>query len=130
MMMIRKRKFKTSGPCTSQLESESTLFTSTSTEPTSSKKKKGFSVYDSNKKVIKKLLKPPGLTPTVSFRDRMSGIISEYMHEPVIDNPKSKPFKNPLEYWKNNKQCYVILAALARKYLSTPPSSVASRVFI
>ena len=44
---------------------------------------------------------------------------------PVIDNPKSKLFKNHLEYWKNNKQRYVILATLARKYLSAPPSSVA-----
>ena len=119
----------TSGSCNSQLgysESVTVQSTSSSTEPTSSTKKKGFSVYDSYKKAIKKLSKPTGLTPTVNFRDRMSAMISEYIHEPVIDNPKSKLFKNPLEYWKNNKQCYVILAALARKYLSAPPSSVAS----
>ena len=66
------------------------------------------------KKAIKKLSKSPGLTRTVNFRDRMSAMISEYIQEPVIDNPKSKLFKNPLEYWKNNKQHYVILAALAR----------------
>ena len=122
-------KIKTSGPCTSQLgysESDSIQSTSVSTELTSSTKKKGFSVYDSYKKAIKKLSKSPGLTPTVNFRDRMSAMISEYIHEPVIDNPKSKLFKNPLEYWKNNKQRYVILAALARKYLSALPSSVAS----
>ena len=52
-------------------------------------------------------------------------MITEYIHEPVIDNPKTKLFKNPLEYWKNNKHSYVILAALARKYLSALPSSVA-----
>ena len=122
-------KIKTSGPCTLQLgysESDYIQSTSVSTELTSSTKKKGFSVYDSYKKAIKKLSKSPGLTPTVNFRDRMSAMISEYIHEPVIDNPKSKLFKNPLEYWKNNKQRYVILAALARKYLSAPPSSVAS----
>ena len=83
-------------------------------------------MYDLHKKAVKKLTKPPDLTPTVNLRDRMSGMISEYIHEPVIDNPKSKLFKNPLEYWKNNKQHFVILVALARKYLSAPPSSVAS----
>ena len=82
--------------------------------------------YESYKKAIKKLSKPPGSTPTVNFRDRMSAMISEYINEPIIDNPKSKLFKNPLEHWKNNKQLYVILAALARKYLSAPLSSVAS----
>ena len=56
----------------------------------------------------------------------MSAIISEYIHEPVIDNPKSKLLENPLEYWKTNQHRYVILAALVRKYLSAPPSSVAS----
>ena len=55
----------------------------------------------------------------------MLAVITEYIHEPVIDNPKSKLFKNPLEYWKNNKQRYVILAALARKYLSVLLTSVA-----
>ena len=50
-------KIKISGPCTSQLgycESDSIRSTSTSTEPTSSTMKKGFSVYDSYKKAIKK----------------------------------------------------------------------------
>ena len=55
----------------------------------------------------------------------MSAMISEYIHEAVIDNLKSKLFKNPLEHWKN-KQRYVILAALARKYLLVPLTSVAS----
>ena len=69
----------TSRPCNSQLgdsESDSIQFTSTSTEPTNSTKK-GFSVYDLYKKAIKKLSKPPDLTPTVNFRDRMSAMISE-----------------------------------------------------
>ena len=56
----------------------------------------------------------------------MSAMISEYIHEAVIDNLKSKLFKNLLEHWKNNKQHYVILAALARKYLPVPLTSVAS----
>ena len=64
---------ETSGPCNSQLgyfESDSIQSTSTSTEPTSSMKEKGFSVYDSYKKLlIKTLSKPPDLTPTVNFRD-------------------------------------------------------------
>ena len=118
---------ETIGPCNSQLDySEPDSTSGTSMEPTSNTKKKGFSVYDSYKKAIKKLTNPPGLTPTVNFRDRMSAMISEYIHEPVIDSPKSKLFGNPLEYWKTNQQRYVILAALARKYLSAPPSSVAS----
>ena len=58
-------------------------------------------MYDSYKKAIKKLTNPPGLTPTVNFRDRISAMISEYIHEPVIDNPKSKLFENPLEYLEN-----------------------------
>ena len=90
---------ETSGSCNSQLgysESDTIQPTSSSTEPTLSTKKKGFSVYDSYKKAIKKLSNPPGLTPTVNLRDRMSAMISEYIHEPVIDNPKSKLFKkNP-----------------------------------
>ena len=56
----------------------------------------------------------------------MSAMIDDYIHEPVIDNPKSNLFKNPIEYWKSNEQCYPVLAALARKYLSSPPSSVTS----
>ena len=98
---------ETSGPCNSNLPLESDS-TSTSMEPTSSTKKKGFSVYDSYKKAIKKLSKPPGLSPTVNLRERISAMISEYIHEPVIDNPKSKLFKNPLEYWKttNNATLY------------------------
>ena len=127
MMMIRENTSETSGPCNSQLDySEPDSTSGTSMEPTSNTKKKGFSVYDSYKKAIKKLTNPPGLTPTVNFRDRMSAMISEYIHKPVIDSPKSKLFENPLEYWKTNQQRYVILAALARKYLSAPPSSVAS----
>ena len=50
----------------------------------------------------------------------------DFIHEPVIDYPKSRLFKNPMEYWKNNEQCYFVLAALAKGYLSAPPSSVAS----
>ena len=52
----QRDKIKTSGPCTSQLsyfESDSIQSTSTSTEPTSSTNKKGFSVYDSYKKQFK-----------------------------------------------------------------------------
>ena len=30
------------------------------------------------------------------------------VHEVVIDNSKSKLFKHTLEYWKNNKQHYII----------------------
>jgi len=52
-------------------------------------------------------------------------MIDDYIHEPVIDNPKSNLFQNPMEYWKNNEQHYFVLAALAKRYLSAPPSSVA-----
>ena len=47
---------ETSGSCNSQLgysESDTIQSTSSSTEPTSSTKKKGFSVYDSYKKLLK-----------------------------------------------------------------------------
>ena len=51
---------QTSGPCNSRLGYESdSIQSSTSTESTSSTKKKGFSVYKSYKKAIKKLSKPP-----------------------------------------------------------------------
>ena len=50
------------------------------------------------KKSYLKLTNPLVLFPTVNFRDKMSAIISEYMHEPLIDNPKVKLFKNSLEY--------------------------------
>ena len=72
---------QTSGPCNSRFGHESdSIQSSTSTESTSSTKKKGFSVYESYKKAIKKLSKPPGSTPTVNFRDRMSAMISEYIN--------------------------------------------------
>ena len=83
-------------------------------------------MYDSYQKAIKKCAKVPGSTPTINFKDKMSAMIDDYIHEPVIDNPKSNLFKNPMEYWKSNEQRYSVIAALARKYLSTPPSSVAS----
>ena len=57
----------------------------------------------------------------------MLAVITEYIHEPVIDNPKSKLFKNPLEYWKNYKQHYAILAALARKCLPVILTSVVAQ---
>ena len=83
-------------------------------------------VYDSYQTTIKKRAKVPGPTPSINFKDKMSAMINDYIHEPVIDKPKTYLFKNPMEYWKSNEQRYSVLAALARKYLSTPPSSVAS----
>jgi len=33
---------------------------------------------------------------------------------------------NPFDYWRKNKERYFMLAVMAQKYLSTPPSSVPS----
>ena len=52
-------------------------------------------------------------------------MISDYLDEPLMEGPKHK-FIEPLEYWKNHKQKYSALATVARRYLSSPPSSIAS----
>ena len=53
-------------------------------------------------------------------------MVTDYLSEPVVDNPEDQRFMNPFDYWRKNKERYFILAAMAKKYLSAPPSSVPS----
>ena len=48
--------------------------------------------------------------------------VTRYLDEPLINTQKG----NPYEWWRDNKTRYPLLAQLARKYLSTPPTSVPS----
>ena len=109
------------------------------TEPTSSEtsenvtitttsEKKGFNVWESYKKAVKKLAKPASSSSShpLSFRERVSTMVTDYLDEPVTENPKNKKFMDPLEYWINNKKRYPVLAEVAKKYLSAPPSLVPS----
>ena len=57
----------------------------------------------------------PGSTPTVE------AVVDAYLHEPVSARKSS-----PLDYWKQKQSLWPILATVARKYLSIPPSSVRS----
>ena len=92
----------------------------------SSNKKKGFSVWDSCKNAMKKLGKTPTVIPHTSV-EKISKMISDYLDEPLMEGPKHDKFIEPLEYWKNHKQQYSALATVARRYLFSPPSSVASK---
>ena len=65
-------------------------------------------------------------TSTVSIEESISAMVTDYLSEPVMDNPKDQRFMNPFDYWRKNKEHYFILAAMAKKYLSAPPSSVPS----
>lgn len=76
---------------------------------------------------MKKLAKPTSSSSSPSsFREKVSTMVTDYLKEPVIENPKNKKFMDPLEYWKNNKERYPALAEVAKRYLSAPPSSVPS----
>ena len=67
---------------------------------------------------------------TVSSKDHEMNSISceveRYLAEPLFDFKLGNPFK----WWTLNLKSYPLLSTLARKYLSAPPTSVASeRVF-
>ena len=57
----------------------------------------------------------PASTPAVE------AVVDAYLHEPVCVRKCS-----PLDYWKQKQSLWPLLAAMARKYLSIPPSSVPS----
>ena len=63
---------------------------STTTDPSNSPvKKKGFSIYDSYKKAIKKLTLTSS-TPATNVEESLSAMITEYLSEPIMDNPEKK----------------------------------------
>ena len=53
-------------------------------------------------------------------------MVTDYVSEPVVDNPEDKKFMNLFNYWRKNKEHYSMLAVMVKKYLSAPPSSVPS----
>ena len=53
-------------------------------------------------------------------------MVMEYLSEPVMDNSEDRRFMDPFKYWRKNKKFYSMLAVMAKKYLSAPPSSVPS----
>ena len=69
-------------------------------------KKKGFSIWESYQKAVKKL-KPTSLYHSLSFQEKISAMINDYINEPVTENPKNS--------WKNNKERYPVLAEVAKK---------------
>jgi len=83
--------------------------------------KKGFSVWESCKNVMKKL---GGSSTVASQSTNAEKMITDYLNETPLEGPKLK-FVKPLKYWKSNDQHYSVLANMARKYLSSPPSSIA-----
>ena len=92
-----------------------------------STKKKGFNIYDSYKKAIKKITSSASSsTSAVNIEESLSVMVMEYLSEPVMDNPEDRRFMDPFEYWRNNKERYSMLAVMAKKYLLAPPSSVPS----
>ena len=48
--------------------------------------------------------------------------LERYLAEPLLDFTGGNPFK----WWAVNFNCYPLLSKLAKKYLSAPPTSVAS----
>ena len=84
--------------------------------------KKGFSVWESCKNVMKKL----GSSSTVASQStNVEKMITDYLNEPPLEGPKLK-FVKSLEYWKSHDQHFSVLANISRKYLSSPPGSIAS----
>ena len=118
-------------PCLAQLQVHNCDISEQPTEPSATNpsslplKKKGFNIYVSYKKAIKKVA-PASSTPAADIEESLSAMVTDYVSEPVIDNPEDKKFMNPFDYWRKNKEHYSMLAVMAKKYLSAPPSSVPS----
>ena len=53
-------------------------------------------------------------------------MVTDYLSEPVMDNPENETFMNPFDYWRKNKEHYSMLVVMVKKYLSAPPSSIPS----
>ena len=69
--------------------------TTTTTNSVDLTRKRCFSVYDSYQKANKKRAKVSASTPAINFKDKMSAMIDDYIHEPVIDTPKVAFSKTP-----------------------------------
>ena len=55
--------------------------------------KKGFSIWESYRKAVKKLAKPTSSSSSPSsYREKVSTMVTDYLKEPVIGNPKIKKF--------------------------------------
>ena len=46
--------------------------------------KKGFSIWESYKNAMKKLAKPTSSSSSLSFREKVSTMVTDYLKEPVI----------------------------------------------
>ena len=66
------------------------------------------------------------LTDDLSVVGEIEGMVNTYLKEPLI----SYQVGNPFMWWHENGQRYPLLTKIARRYLSSPPTSVSSeRVF-
>ena len=77
--------------CVDSTELSSTDSESSSTETSminTPEKKKGFSIWESYQKAVKKL-KPTSLSHSLSFQEKISAMINDYINEPVTENPKN-----------------------------------------
>ena len=71
-------------------------------------------------------MKKLGSSSTVASQStNVEKMITDYLNEPPLEDPKLK-FVKPLEYWKSHDQQFSVLTNIARKYLSSPPNSIAS----
>ena len=98
--------------CVDNTEPTSTETSESITTTTTSEKKKQISIWESYKKAVKILAKPTSSSHPLSFQERVSTMVTDYLNEPVTENPINKKFMDPLEYWINNKECYPVLATI------------------
>ena len=81
--------------CVDSAEPSSIETPESATTITTSEEKKGFSIWDSYKKAVKKLTKPSSVH-TLSWREKISAMANDYVNEPVTENPK---YKKSLILW-------------------------------
>ena len=53
------------------------------------------------KKAIKKITSSASSsTSAVNIEENLSAMVTEYLSEPVMDNPEDRRFMDPFEYWR------------------------------